>query len=1030
MGIISGGVKLAGCAIGTLIGAYILRAVILGLNPFMHIGLQGLGYLAAVGLIGIGLFSGVLSGKWEILFKYTGPAALVTMFAILVVSIPMSIINAAFPGLPSYLVLGISVSVVVVVGTIAWSYRSGSFSSSQGIMQLARNTLSISNPIGGDLLGAVEITEIPQDYLLRQTPVTDTWEFTQPFLNLLLAVLQSGNSIGVRLERVNRRMRLLLLVRAHNWSALQKNIANLKIQSGAYLGSFIIREHPTFVSGINIADRESRLVTITGEPLTIEDPRQTINGLTGIAETLQQMDNGIVQVWIEPARGSSIQKWRTKRELQSELEKSQSSRSVDEHTRTQYDIGATQNAKFKSSELRRQQAHIGCKVYVNVVSWDTRSKQAESASSQLGLALSSSILPSDERKGFCLTPSKKLAEIEQVIKGLPVGKATFMHPTEALPFFMLPRSHAGLGISKRQSFSTAFHQLPSARIRFDSKGEIIYTKQRPADVIEDRWWRYDPEEYILLGFPLRANGTPDIGNPVWTKASDLRGHLGIFGTTGSGKTWTSLCVVAQMVYTGLKPIIVVPYKVREWRLLRALFPDIRIFTAGDPNTAPFVINFWEPPTGVSLTKWIARLADVFHAWLPNEDVITMHFKNVIHRTYQICGWNAENGTRGRPILLSDLHDAIEYYIENDLGYGDEVSRNFAGALRARIKSVLMEPEMVRMFNTKGGLTFQELLEKPAIIEMEELTEIHAELLTGIITAGISEYRSVNPVSTIENVLVLEEAHVLLKRVARRTDGEQSATEVAIDNLVRMLRVAGGNGLGLILIDQLPGLLVEEAIKIPKSVIAHKLRYDEIQLVGDLVRCDEDQRDHIGGLNQGEAIVLIDGHGIPLNVQVFRLDEILVDSPYGRTLSNENIAAVMKPLFETHADKFASEPLPEHILEILKLQNPKEEVAGLTEPSVDLETSTKLRSLVMLDGFAKSYSTAIHKAANGEMQYVVQLLLGTANVLRPTKEQMGLLGIEVFRLAREKYGMPREDAFCQEIMGATEGALKGRDSSGE
>ena len=296
----------------------------------------------------------------------------------------------------------------------------------------------------------------------------------------------------------------------------------------------------------------------------------------------------------------------------------------------------------------------------------------------------------------------------------------------------------GIKISKKQSFPTAFPEIPVSQVQFDAKGELEYTKKSPIEVHEDRWWRHDPCGVVLLGFPLYVNGRSDYGNPVWLKPSDMRGHFAVFGTTGTGKTWTSVSIVAQLIYIGVKPIIIVPHKVRDWRLLRSLFPDIRIFTAGDPDTSPFLLNFWEPPEGVSLVKWIERLSDVFHAWLPNEDVITMHFRLILQRIYQICKWDVNSNKRGRPILLSDLYDAIEYYIENDLKYGDEVSRNFAGALRTRMKAILMNPEFVRMFNTRGGMTFRELLEHPTIIEIEGLSDLHAELLMGILTGGISE----------------------------------------------------------------------------------------------------------------------------------------------------------------------------------------------------------------------------------------------------------------------------------------------------
>ncbi|MFW9888849.1 MAG: helicase HerA domain-containing protein, partial [Candidatus Thorarchaeota archaeon] len=513
---------------------------------------------------------------------------------------------------------------------------------------------------------------------------------------------------------------------------------------------------------------------------------------------------------------------------------------------------------------------------------------------------------------------------------------------------------------------------------------------------------------VLLGFPLTISGRPDHGNPVWLKPSDMRGHFAVFGTTGTGKTWTSVCIVAQLIYIGVKPIIIVPHKVRDWRLLRSLFPDIRIFTAGDPGTVPLLLNFWEPPEGVSLVKWIERLSDVFHAWLPNEDVITMHFRLILQRVYQICKWDVNSNKRGRPILLSDLYDAIEYYIENDLKYGDEVSKNFAGALRTRMKAILMNPEFVRMFNTKGGVTFRELLEHPTIIEIEGLGDLHAELLMGILTRGISEYRMANPANSIENVLILEEAHTLLKKVARRTDGRQSATEQAMDSIIRMLRVIGGNGLGLLLIDQLPGLLVEEALTIPKNVIIHKVRHEEVDLATSLTRCDESQKVHIGGLETGEAIVLLDRHDSPLNVQIFSLSEILVASPYEQRWPHARVAEMMKSYFEREPERFISEKLPEHILKTLKLHESK---LAFTP---DNETIYALEKLVRDPEFERVFRIAVDRAKDGKLQYLVRLAVETAKLAQRGDEALLPLAVKVIQLAAGENNKPIDGALLSEV----------------
>ncbi|MFW9803738.1 MAG: helicase HerA domain-containing protein [Candidatus Thorarchaeota archaeon] len=1010
MGIVGSLLKLATCAGGALVSAAIAKAVLVALNPFMNEGLSSLGFLITLVCIGGGLYAGAFQDNWNILKDYSGPAVVFGTFAIFLVGLPMSLIEALFPSIPTFVALIVSTG-IIVVGVLAIRQRNQSQLSpiqSRGIAQSIRNLVQNEASFAEDHLGGVEVVEIPQDHLLPHAQYTDRWVLAEPFYNLLKAVTHSGISFGVRIQRVNRRMRVFFLTRASDRRTLSKNVQSLAAKVQTSLGAFRIIVHDEFPEPTGISSMKARGLILQGEPLSIEHEQQSVNGLTAIAEALQGIENGIAQIWIDPTRGGMLQEWWTRRGLESELKKSKKSRVRGDDTYTEVDTIASLTARRHASELRRQEALVACNVRVNLIAWASRAEKAERAVSQLGHTLVSSIRPADEKRDLRVAPMKTKQDILKVANGLPEGQATLMHLSEAVSLIVLPRGTMGIKISKRQSFPTAYPEIPVNHLRFDEKGELEYTKRRPIEIHEDRWWRHDSCGVVLLGFPLTISGKPDHGNPIWLKPSDMRGHFAVFGTTGTGKTWTSVCIAAQLIYIGVKPIIIVPHKVRDWRLLRSLFPDIRIFTAGNPDTAPLLLNFWEPPEGVSLMKWIERLSDVFHAWLPNEDVITMHFRLILQRAYQICMWDVNSNKRGRPILLSDLYDAIEYYIENDLKYGNEVSRNFAGALRTRMKAILMDPEFVRMFNTKGGLTFKELLEHPTIIEIEGLGDLHAELLMGIMTGGISEYRMANPVNAIENVLVLEEAHTLLKKVARRTDGRQSATEQAMDSIIRMLRVIAGNGLGLLLIDQLPGLLVEEALTIPKNVIIHKVRHEEVELATSLTRCDEHQKVHIGGLETGEAIVLLDRQDSPMNVQVFTLREILVASPYEQRWPNIKVAEIMKDLFEREPERFISEILPEHILKTLELRKSK------LSFTLDNETVYALERLVRNPEFERVFHIAVEKAKAGKLQYLVQLAVETAKIAMAGDDALLPLAVKVIQLAAEEYSNSVDEPLLSDV----------------
>jgi hypothetical protein len=232
-----------------------------------------------------------------------------------------------------------------------------------------------------------------------------------------------------------------------------------------------------------------------------------------------------------------------------------------------------------------------------------------------------------------------------------------------------------------------------------------------------------------------------------------------------------MSLIGQAITLGVNPLVLVPSKGYEWRMLLDIFPDLRVFTPGRSDVSPLVINIWDPPSRVRISKWIDRVVEVLTLWLPNNDVVSMHLQDVIYLVYKNCGWNLKTNTKGRPILLEDLVDAVREFGKS-LDYGDEVSSNLFGALVARVKSILRKPSLVEMYNTAAGITISELL----------------IMLMGILAAGVSEYKLASPSKKVTNLLVLEEAHYLLSRTDISGEANSGIRLQAVGAFIEMLSV--------------------------------------------------------------------------------------------------------------------------------------------------------------------------------------------------------------------------------------------------
>jgi hypothetical protein len=375
-------------------------------------------------------------------------------------------------------------------------------------------------------------------------------------------------------------------------------------------------------------------------------------------------------------------------------------------------------------------------------------------------------------------------------------------------------------------------------------------------------------------------------------------HVGLFGGTGSGKTNTAKHLLDELNRLNA-PFLVIDPATTEYRELCERVEHLRVFTAGDEDTAPFRYNPFHVLPGVPIHKHIENLATCFIAFWPTEGILVEHIMKVFRRAYALAGWDPLANVRGRTIVLSDLTEAKEMVV-SELEYGSRLNQDLIGALKARFESVLDDPILAVMLNTESGITIPEILSQSTVLELRALSESKAGLVASLLLAGIAEYLEAQGRLTdqeLNHVLVLEEAHHLLKQV--NTGGglfdSHAIQQQAINAIVQLLREARGYGLGTIIIDQSPGELATAAVKLPGITITHFLKDSrERLLVGSQANLTEDQIRYIGELKKGEAIVHTGFNEQAVNVQIPHFKEKYVGT--GEPWTNERIALWMKAYY--------------------------------------------------------------------------------------------------------------------------------------
>ncbi len=1000
---------------GSFLPALVFTQV-LRFNPFMPEALKSIGVLASVVLFGAGVGAGLYYSDWRVV-KYTGPLGALVPTGVLVMSLVLSIGDFILPVIGPEWVFSLA-TIALLLGVIIYSEVSSKDPKEESTVEAPSIVSKMFRWFGlehATFIGAIEVVEYPESHLQDNSRQFERMDRYSPFLSVLRGMRSGGLQVGFRMERAMRKNRMFYLTRAPNPDLLNESLDALESVLSTHLRSYRLERIGEYVPDIDVSGKTCFSTRIEGEPLSIEDLRQSTDGLTAAVETLHEMDNGIIQVWADPLEASWLEKWSARNEFEAEDRKRSRTR-----TRTvggilsgggqQSFIEVDTSAATKAGRLNRRLVRVtsedSVELGVFTTSWDSRPARAERNATLLGHSIVSSFHSADYENVLKVKPLKKRRDSIRLLKGHPVGRPTQMLATEAAVFFIPSRRHIGISTSRRYEFSTVSTDVSQGSL---SGREPKLVASRTVKNGDERWdlvWNFNPSEMVMLGHIIRANGEVDRSAVVAFDPLELERHMLILGTTRSGKTTTGLTIAGQLIRLGIFPIIIVPYKVRDWRVLKSVYPNIRIFTAGNPDIAPLRINIWVPPEGVRIDKWIMRLAEIFHAWFPSQEVVSLHMRRIIMRTYELCEWDVANNIQGRPVLLEDLLAGIEYALEmGDVKYSADVKENFVGALKARLEAMLTYSTVVDMFNTAGGITINELLETPHIIEMESLHKDVKQLLIGVLAAGLSEYRMASPLSSVENVLILEEAHAFLKKAVERSDGQRTAAQEANASLSLMLRTSGGNGLGIVISDHLPSQMAPEAVKMPNNHIMHKQSQgSEAEIAGDLVRLDTEKSKHLTGMDPGEVILVLEGHKNPRNVKITQLQNLVVVPLNKDNWTNERVRKEMQTFFAEHHERLRSEPL-----------------SAKTKKQLGLTSSyrgeyARLRRIIETPEMEVVFQDIVRRAELGDTKLAVAASRKLAQRLGTGEEERVQIAIAFLKIARERYAIPEEDAIFTQMIG--------------
>lgn len=370
----------------------------------------------------------------------------------------------------------------------------------------------------------------------------------------------------------------------------------------------------------------------------------------------------------------------------------------------------------------------------------------------------------------------------------------------------------------------------------------------------------------------------------------LTRHSLITGVNGSGKTNTVLNLLQETAKRDIPFMVIEPAKTEymDWAIsynkklvadqdngLRQTEKPIRIFMPGKKvykwhndngkleefqidslRFNPFEV-IGEGPSKV--LAHIDRIKATFGAAFPMYDILPVILETLLFHIYKDCLDERVNATIRYPQMLT-MRACLEGVV-NSMGYDQRNRDNIKAAMQVRINSLLNGWKKELFDNPRlMDISWDELFNGRCVINLSAMgDDTDRAFVMSLLLQFLYEYRieesekegfSFNA-NQLRHLVVIEEAHRVMS-YNPNPDSAQAKCGQLFSNMLSEIRAYGQ---GMVIVDQVPGRLIPDAIKNTNLKIIHRLiASDDIDAVSSSMGLTSDQRTIIPRLATGQAVV--------------------------------------------------------------------------------------------------------------------------------------------------------------------------------
>lgn len=369
---------------------------------------------------------------------------------------------------------------------------------------------------------------------------------------------------------------------------------------------------------------------------------------------------------------------------------------------------------------------------------------------------------------------------------------------------------------------------------------------------------------------LKDSGSMDAGIPL----DDFTKHGLIVGMPGSGKTNFSLGMLLQFWRDYHIPFLAIEPTKNEYRSLVDAIPDLQVFTPGKGDISNFIINPFIPPDNVTVETYAPGLMTAFKAAFQMPSPLPNVFSNAINSSYVKYGWKKRSTTADSDAEPFGMYEFIRVFkqVASNLGYKGESKANIESAGVLRLISLIEQNSNI--YDTIHSIPLKDLLSKPTVIELNAISDKEQKsLIMAFLLIMICVHTKNNVIGdgVLKNIILIDEAHVLLDKSDAEAGGTKATTISTIEDMIAEVRSLGT---GIIIADQSPTKMGKYIVANTNVKVMFKLVEKESRdIMSVTTNMSAREYEELARLGVGQAMIHFGRLNSPLQIATYNVEDV-------------------------------------------------------------------------------------------------------------------------------------------------------------